>query len=93
MSEPLLLTEEQAAERLLLTPRTLRKLRMAGQIRYVALTDRRIAYKPEDCIAYIESRMRQEEPAHPEKRRTGRAVGNRRAGNILTFSARQGMRG
>ena len=34
----LLLTEEQAAERLLLTPRTLRKLRQAGEIRYVALT-------------------------------------------------------
>lgn len=92
MSEPLLLTEEQAAERLLMTTRTLRKLRMAGKIRYVALTDRRIAYKLEDCLAYIESRLRQE-IAPPEKPRRARAVGNRRSGNILTFSARQGIRG
>ena len=91
MTEPLLLTEEQAAARLLLHPRTLRKLRQAGQIRYVALAGRKIAYRPEDCAAYIESRSRQEQQ-RPAPRRSGRAVGNRRGGNILTFSARQGMR-
>jgi excisionase family DNA binding protein len=92
MTEPLLLTEEQAAERLLLHPRTLRKLRQSGAIRYVALTGRRVAYRPEDCIAYVESRARQEE-ALPPRRPKSRAAGNRRAGNIIPFSARQEMRG
>jgi hypothetical protein len=92
VTEPLLLTEEQAAERLLMHPRTLRKLRQAGAIRYVALTGRKVAYKPEDCIAYIESRSRQEEPPM-HRPRAGRSVGNRRNGNIVPFSIRQGNRG
>lgn len=91
MSDPLLLTEEQAAERLLLHPRTLRKLRQAGEIRYVALAGRKIAYRPEDCTAYIETRLRQAPPLLAPRAR-GRAVGNRRGGNIVPFSARQGMR-
>lgn len=90
MNEPILLTEEQAAERLLLHPRTLRKLRQAGQIRYVALAGRKIAYRPEDCSAYIESRLREDQPIRPPPPR-GRAVGNRRGGNIVPFTARQGM--
>jgi excisionase family DNA binding protein len=89
MTEPLLLTEEQAAERLLLHPRTLRKLRQAGEIRYVALAGRKIAYRPEDCAAYVERHVRQAVNDQP-KHRPGRTVGNRRGGNILTFSARQG---
>lgn len=89
MNEPLLLTEEQAAERLLLHPRTLRKLRQAGEIRYVALAGRKIAYRPEDCAAYVETRVRKAESYAPRPR-PGRTVGNRRGGNILTFSARQG---
>lgn len=92
MSEPLLLTEEQAAERLLMHPRTLRKLRQAGAIRYVALTGRRVAYRPEDCLAYVESRARQEQTS-PDHRPKSRAAGNRRVGNIIPFSARQEMRG
>jgi hypothetical protein len=92
VSEPLLLTEEQAAERLLMHPRTLRKLRQEGAIRYVALTGRKIAYRPEDCLAFIEKQSRQEEQARP-RHRPGRAAGNRRSGNIIPFSARQGMRG
>jgi excisionase family DNA binding protein len=91
VTTPLLLTEEEAAEALKLCPRTLRKLRQAGEIRYVALTGRKIAYRPEDCVAYVESRVRQAEPT-PVPRMRGRAVGNRRGGNIVPFSARQGMR-
>lgn len=92
MTEPLLLTEEQAAKRLLMHPRTLRKLRQEGAIRYVALTGRRVAYRPEDCIAYVESRSRQEQVS-PHRRQKSRAAGNRRTGNIVPFSARQEMRG
>jgi hypothetical protein len=92
VTDPLLLTEEQAAKRLLIHPRTLRKLRQAGAIRYVALTGRRIGYRPEDCIAYVESQLRQEQHA-PPRGRSSRAAGNRREGNIIPFSARQEMRG
>lgn len=91
MSEPPLLTEEQAAERLLMSPRSLRKLRQAGQIRYVALTDRKVAYRPEDCSAYVESRLRQDPEVRP-RMRPGRSTGHRRTGNIIPFSVRQGMR-
>ena len=92
MNEPLLLTEEQAADRLLMNPRTLRKLRQNGEIRYVALAGRKIAYRPEDCEAYIQSRVRMADPI-PAPRSRPRAVGNRRSGNVIPFSARQGMRG
>lgn len=90
MNEPLLLTEEQAAARLLLCPRTLRRLRQAGEIRYVALAGRKIAYRAEDCQAYIEQRLRQD----PAPRRSSRpkSVANRGGGNIVPFSVRQGMR-
>jgi hypothetical protein len=88
---PLLLSEEEAARLLLMTPRTLRKLRQEGLIRYVALTGRKIGYRPEDCRAYIESRSRQEQQ-RPSRPRPGRSVGNRLSGNIIPFSARQGNR-
>lgn len=92
MTDPLLLTEKEAADRLLVGPRTLRKLRQAGQIRYVALTGRKIGYRPEDCLAFIESRTKQEAPASTPRHR-GRAAGNRSSGNIVPFSVRQGTRG
>jgi hypothetical protein len=90
MTEPLLLTEEQAAARLLMHPRTLRKLRQEGKIRYVALTNRKIAYKPEDCAAFVEQHVRQE-PQHLPRPRSGRPrINSRRGGNIVPFTARQG---
>lgn len=91
MSEPFLLSEDQAAKRLLMHPRTLRKLRQQGEIRYVALAGRKIAYRPEDCEAYVQSRLRQDDPL-PRPRARQRAVGNRRGGNIVPFSARQANR-
>lgn len=91
MNERLLLTEEEAAERLLMHPRTLRKLRQAGEIRYVALAGRKIAYRPEDCEAYVQSRVRVQPPM-PRSGARPRSVGNRRTGVIVPFSARQGMR-
>lgn len=90
MTDPLLLSEEQAADRLLMHPRTLRKLRQAGEIHYVALAGRKIAYRPEDCEAYVQSRVRVETP---KPRPRTRSVGNRRGGVIVPFSARQEMRG
>jgi len=86
-----LLTEEQAAQRLLISPRTLHGLRKAGLIRYVALTARKIAYRPEDCDEYVAARLRVESPrSNPSpqpKRKPGRAGPVH--GNVLPFSQRK----
>ena len=94
MNDRLLISEEEAAERLLMHPRTLRKLRQAGEIRYVALAGRKIAYRPEDCEAYVESRTRIE-PAIDLNRakERGRARPRRQdGGNVLSFTARRQAR-
>lgn len=92
MTEPLLLTEEQAAARLLMHPRTLRKLRQEGAIRYVGLVGRRVAYRNEDLDEFIASRLKME-PVIAPARHGKRTVGRRASGNIVPFSARQGNRG
>lgn len=81
-----LLTPEQAAERLRICTKVLRRLRQQGKIRYVAVTQRKIFYRPEDCDAFIESRVRQEThnpPLAPQGKR--RAV-TRGYGDITQFS-------
>lgn len=62
-----LLTAEQAAARLGMCERTLRRLRQRGEIGYVAVTESRYRYTEEDCEAYIESRRRREEPPRSTK--------------------------
>lgn len=57
-----LLTADQAAARLNISERTLRKLRQTGEIAYIALTDRLFRYTIEDCDKYIASRRRIESP-------------------------------
>jgi hypothetical protein len=91
VTDPLLLTEEQAAERLLMHPRTLRKLRQEGAIRYVALTGRKIAYRPEDCEAFIQNSLRIESaPDFSRANGRGRARPRRQQGaNVLSFTARR----
>lgn len=94
MTDLLLLTEEEAARRLLIHPRTLRKLRQAGEIRYVALVGRRIGYRPEDCQAYIERQLRLETPADPYlgKPRGRPRLRPQESGNVLSFTARRQAR-
>lgn len=58
MSETRLLTEEEAAQFLRIGTRTLRELRRDRQIRYVAISARKIAYRLEDCEEYIAARVR-----------------------------------
>ena len=53
MSGPVLLTPMEAAKRLHISDKTLRRIRQQGHIRYVALTERKIRYRPEDCDAYL----------------------------------------
>ena len=82
MASSPLLTPDEAAERLRVSERTLRDLKRRGLIRYVAITERRIAYRPEDCDEYIEARVRVDEPCEtrPRPKRTGRT------GKIIPFS-------
>jgi excisionase family DNA binding protein len=94
MSEPPLLTEDQAAERLLMSPRSLRKLRQEGAIRYVNTVGRKVAYRREDCDAFVETRTRLETPVDlPAGRIRGRARPRRQDdGNVLSFTARRQAR-
>jgi hypothetical protein len=94
VTDQLLLTEEQAAARLLMNPRTLRKLRQAGEIRYVALVGRKIAYRLEDCDAFVEQRLRLATPLDlPRLAGRGRARPRpRQDGNVLSFMARRQAR-
>ena len=85
---PSLLTPEEAARALGVGERTLRDLRKRGLIRYVAVTERKIMYRPEDCEEYIQSRVRQDEPCQPPQRRHKST--RRRTGNIVPFTKLMG---
>ncbi|MEV5032130.1 helix-turn-helix domain-containing protein [Sphingobium sp. LMC3-1-1.1] len=67
---PLLLTPAEAAERLHISDKTLRRLRQQGHIRYVAITDRKIRYRPEDCDAYVANRIREDHQCPSTSRKT-----------------------
>lgn len=86
MVSPILLTPEEAANRLHMCVKVLRRLRQQGQIRYVALTERKIRYRPEDCDAFIEERTRKAEPC---PRTAPKPTQKRRHGNIVPFSQRR----
>lgn len=85
-----LIAEEEAARRLLMSPRTLRDLRRAGLIRYVRLTPRKIAYRPEDCDEYVAAHLCVEVPRHdsPSPKRTRGRTGPSR-GVVVPFSQRK----
>lgn len=76
-------TEAEAAARLRMSERTLRELRRVGKIRYVALTTRKIFYRPEDCAEYLEAcvKLNDNAPTRPMPKRQPR-----RAGAIVPFS-------
>lgn len=86
-SEPLLLTEIEAAERLRVCTRTLRKARHSGLLHYV-LIGRTIRYTLTDLESYIE-RLRQAQPECPPHRPTRRSTSpQKRSGVIVPFTAR-----
>jgi excisionase family DNA binding protein len=80
----LLLTEEQAAERLNLCTRTLRKARQEGALTYV-LIGRAVRYTVDDLAAFVEGAKRQDQPC-PKPKTNVRAP--KRRGNIVPFTAR-----
>ena len=71
-----LLTADQAAARLGISERTLRKLRQRGDIPYVPVTDRLIRYDEADCEAYLASRRRTDEPCPSPSKTNVRRIGN-----------------
>lgn len=81
-----LLTHEEAAARLRVCPKTLRSIRQRGLIRYVAVTPRKIFYRPEDCDAYLESCVRTEAYAPTARRKAPKLRG---PGNVVSFTARR----
>lgn len=84
-----LLTHGEAAAYLRICPKTLRSIRQRGLIRYVAVTSRKIFYRPEDCDAYLAACVRTE-VHQPTERRGGKPL--KGAGNVVSFSARRRQR-
>jgi hypothetical protein len=86
-----LLTPDQAAARLRVCTKTLRQLRQQGLIRHVAVSKRKIFYRPEDCDAYLESCVTVAVPQEPTRLRgPGRRL--RVEQNVVSFTARRNER-
>ena len=92
MTEQILLTETDAAERLSLSTRTLRKARRDGLLPYI-LIGRAVRYTVDDLESYIE-RLRQVQSACPPVQSTRRTTAPRRSGEgvIVPFTKRSSGR-
>jgi excisionase family DNA binding protein len=86
-----LLTASQAAARLNISERTLRKLRQSGQIPYIALTDRLFRYTTEDCDEYVATRRRKEGQC-PSVKILGRRTGCNVSDDSIGFMALRAKR-
>lgn len=90
MSGQILLTEQEAADRMRLCPRTLRKARQDGLLTYV-LIGRAIRYTIDDLESYIDALRQQSRPCLPKPQPTRRNA-SRKSGEILTFTGRRAAR-
>ena len=87
MTRQLLLTETEAATRLSLSPRTLRKARSEGKLRYV-LIGRAVRYTEDDLTTFIDS-LRMVQPACPPKPQPTRSKrSTRKSAQIIPFTDR-----
>lgn len=87
MPDQLLLTEKEAAHRLSLSTRTLRKARQAGTLRYV-LIGRAVRYTEDDLTTFIDS-LRTVQPACPPSAQPTRSTRSTRKGaKIIPFTDR-----
>lgn len=86
MSEQILLTEQEAAERLRLSSRTLRKARAMGTLPYV-LIGRSVRYTVSDLESFIETLRRQSAPC-PSPTVPSRRTSARKSARIIPFTAR-----
>lgn len=80
-----LLTHDQAAARLKVCAKTLRRIRQDGLIPYVAVSARKIFYRPEDCDAYVVSCVKVAVPIGPTRRKSTRRA--QQNSNVLSFMA------
>jgi hypothetical protein len=85
-----LLAPAEAAQRIHVSTKTLHRLRRGGLISYVAVTDRKILYRAEDCDEFLASRLKRDEPCATPDRPNVRRPAKRRASNIVPFSKRAG---
>lgn len=80
-----LLKPADAAKHLHISERTLRELKRTGAVRYVAVSGRRIAYRHDDLVDYINSRVRcDEQPAKPGRKAGGKP--RPRATNVVSLA-------
>jgi excisionase family DNA binding protein len=91
VTRQLLLTEAEAADRLRLCPRTLRKARQDGRLRYV-LIGRAVRYTEQDLENFIDS-LRTVQPQCPPNSPPARnARTSRKSGVIVPFTVRNARR-
>jgi excisionase family DNA binding protein len=95
VTAPHLLTEAEAAARLGISPRTLRKIRTDGEIRYVRPSPRKVYYTEGDCAEYLARQTRQEtQPCpsiNPPKARASTSISSGKGKGIMArLAARPG---
>lgn len=93
MTPPILLTETEAAAALRLSPRTLRKARADGQLRYV-LIGRAVRYTMADLESFVDT-LRQVQPqcSTPAPRSISKAAAARSArGAVIVPFHRRGSK-
>lgn len=91
-AQPILLTETEAADRLRLCARTLRKARQDGQLRYI-LIGRAIRYTVADLESFVDQ-LRQVQPACQPAPSTHRTSVQKRADRrvVVPFTGRNAGR-
>lgn len=95
MTAPALLTEAEAAARIGVSPRTLRKLRADGKIRYVRPSPRKVYYTEGDCAEYLARQSCQDQPPcqstdRPKARASTMISSSRGKGIMARLAARPG---
>lgn len=88
MTHPLLLTEDEAADRLRLSARTLRKARQEGTLRYV-LIGRAVRYTLEDLESFIDSLRRVQPPCQPHRSSPRVTTRRPKSAQIVPFTGRR----
>lgn len=87
MTQTLLLTETEAAERLRLSVRFLRKARQDGSLRYV-LIGRAVRYTLDDLESFVDSHRRVSPPCQKSSTGPRSSSRPRKAATIIPFTAR-----
>lgn len=91
MTRQLLLTEAEAAARMRLCQRTLRKARKAGTLHYV-LIGRAVRYTEQDLETFIDSLRTVQPQCQPKSAPAKSAKPARKSGVIVPFTVRNAAR-